>query len=375
MAALYWLIFSTALTLLPTASSLYTDHQSRRVAAIQLRAAEHSVLAETARERAFLAQENAYLDGAISPRNVLIPSNAFNASPAFTSLFASAAIVGVALLSKLGDELRKMNMHVEDIRDELGVQSAAMIQGWQNNGYGTFIYDTVRGEIDDHGGDATVGRHAFYLYNRTTTADVVFKNMVRNNPFPPSFGGFSSDLEAIFRLMWANRQTLRATLPRDEADAIVFHLIVPAKRTIAILDRMVIHASIGKLVIKGHMDEGCCYAWFNFVWLPSQVVLHDVRNLNTDKEDMERSESTYAQSISGAMICNIGGGVSAFLCPPAVPFFFAGFTVFSAGVLKAAAVDEIRRRMLPKPRVLGPPPEEIAGELQHRRIPIRRNSI
>ncbi|PVH67873.1 hypothetical protein DL98DRAFT_555004 [Cadophora sp. DSE1049] len=240
-------LFSAAVTLLPVASSLYTDHQSRRVAAAQLQATEQTVLAETARQRAFQAQENVYLDGALSPRSVLIPSNAFNSSANFTSLFTSTAIVGVALLAKLGDELRKMNLHVEEIRDELRVQSAAMIQGWQNEGYGAFIYDTLKGEIDDHGGDASVGRHAFYLYNRTTTADVIFKNKVRQKPFPPSFGGFSSDMEAIFRLMWANRQSLRATMPRDEADAIVFHLIIPAKSTIAILDRMAIHESIGKL--------------------------------------------------------------------------------------------------------------------------------
>jgi hypothetical protein len=53
----------------------------------------------------------------------------------------------------------------------------------------------------------------------------------------------------------------------------------PAKRAMAVIDRMAIHESIGRLVIKGHMDEGSCYAYFNFVQLPRQVTLHDVRNL------------------------------------------------------------------------------------------------
>ena len=30
-------------------------------------------------------------------------------------------------------------------------------------------------EIDDYGGETSVGRHAFYIYNPTTSAEVVFK--------------------------------------------------------------------------------------------------------------------------------------------------------------------------------------------------------
>jgi hypothetical protein len=91
----------------------------------------------------------------------------------------------------------------------------------------------------------------------------------------------SSDLEAIFRLMWANRKRLRATMPEEEADAVVFHLLVPAKRTMAILEPMLIDESIGKLIIKGHMDEGSCYAWFNFTHLPQSVELHDVFQMDS----------------------------------------------------------------------------------------------
>lgn len=84
-----------------------------------------------------------------------------------------------------------------------------MVQGWQTRGFGAFIYGFLETEIDDYGGDASVGRHAFYVYNPTTSADVVFKQMVRDRPLPASFGGLSSDIEAVFFLMWSNRQTLR----------------------------------------------------------------------------------------------------------------------------------------------------------------------
>ncbi len=66
-------------------------------------------------------------------------------------------------------------MHVKDIREELGNQTTAMIQGWQNDGFGDFIYKFLKTEIDDYGGEASVGHHAFYVYNPTTSVEVVFK--------------------------------------------------------------------------------------------------------------------------------------------------------------------------------------------------------
>ncbi len=84
-------------------------------------------------------------------------------------------------------------------------------------------------------------------------------------------------------------------MPKDKADAVLFHLLVPAKRTMAILDRMAIDESIGNLLIKGHKDDDSCYAWFNFVRLPRQVTLHDIRNLNTDLANTGEKEKPDSQ--------------------------------------------------------------------------------
>lgn len=48
-------------------------------------------------------------------------------------------------------------MHVKDIRDELGAQTTAMIQGWQHDGFGAYIYAFLSTEINDYGGEASVG--------------------------------------------------------------------------------------------------------------------------------------------------------------------------------------------------------------------------
>ncbi|KAI1091047.1 hypothetical protein F5B19DRAFT_288285 [Rostrohypoxylon terebratum] len=222
-----------------------------------------------------------------------------------------------------------------------------MVQGWQTTGFGDHIYNFLRTEIDDYGGGKG---HAFYIYNPTTSADVVFKQKVRDRPLPPCFAGMSSDIEAIFRLMWANRRTLRATMPKNEANAVVFHLLIPAKRTMAILDRMAIHKSIGKLIIKGHMDEGSCYAWLNFVRLPPEITLHDVRNLNTAPSDRERMQK---QSEMGYRIFTTFLAmtvVSSIICPPMAPVAFAGT------MASALATDSWQEYSSQSPlRVLGPP--------------------
>jgi hypothetical protein len=180
--------------LLPLASTLYTDHRPRRTAAEASQAAsEETSRAQEAIRRAAEAGENSFRDN-ITSRTFEIPSNAFNASPESTAFFAVSAIIGVTLAAKAGDQLKKIGRHLEDIRDELGEQTTAIVQGWQTRGFGAFIYGFLETEIDDYGGDASVGHHSFYIYNPTTSADVVFKQMVRDRPLPASFGGFSSDL-------------------------------------------------------------------------------------------------------------------------------------------------------------------------------------
>jgi hypothetical protein len=89
--------------------------------------------------------------------------------------------------------------------------------------------------IDEYGGNATVGQHMFYLYNPTTSANVVSKERVREKPLPASFGGMCSDIEVVF---------------------LVFHLLIPTKRNIGFTERMAIDDGVGRLIIKGLTNNG-----------------------------------------------------------------------------------------------------------------------
>ncbi|KAI2843040.1 hypothetical protein CBS147353_5231 [Aspergillus niger] len=200
-----------------------------------------------------------------SAQTFKILSNSFNAGPEFTAVFASCALI--------------IGLRLQDVPDELSYQTTARVQSWQTQGFGLFIYRFVDNEIENAGGETSVGRHAFYVYNRTTSANEVFERRARKSPFPSSFGGMASNLEAVFSLMWQNRRSLRQIDPVN-ADNVVFHLLVPAKRTFVIAERMAIDDGIGKLIIKGHTDEGAYYAWFNIVSVPRQVPVYVIVDIS-----------------------------------------------------------------------------------------------
>lgn len=355
-----WQIISIGLTGLQVASSLYTDSKTRQAAVAQeaaSQAASEASRAESARAR---AQEALYKrmaashDHTAQPRTFEIPSCAFNASPEFTAVFAASVHVGTVVAIQTGEQLKQIGLRLDEIREELGAQTTAKVQGWDSKGFGAFIYWFLENEISDHGGEASVGHHAFYIYNPTTSADVVFKQMIRERPLPASFGGFSSDLESVFHIMWENRRCLRQTMGRADADEVVFHLLIPAKRSFAVYERMAIDERVGRLIIKGHKEEGICYAWFNFVHVPPEVVLQDVGNLDTDHAEEESSERGFVQSGLAGLACGIGGAVLGTFFPPAVPYFTAGFLTSWASAMKYGPVDDVRRSMRTAPRRLGP---------------------
>ncbi|KAH0420820.1 hypothetical protein CcaCcLH18_13781 [Colletotrichum camelliae] len=348
----HWIAISTiAASLAQTASGLYTDYRTRKAAAASPGQPQGTQPAPT------VGKVN---QADILPRTVHIPSNGFNAGVEYTKVYAGTAIVGVALLAMTVDQLGKLGRHLSGIKDELEVQTAALVQGWHGKGFGSFIYDFAKTEIDECGGDASVGKHAFYIYNPTTSADIIFKQRVEEQPLPSSFGGISDDIEAIFRLMWANRQTLQATMTKEEADEVVFHLLVPAKRTWAVLDRLMIDESVGRLIIKGHMDEGNCYTTFNIVQLHPQVSLHHVDRINTDKMMKDKEETAGLVTTTGGLgvIGSWCGGIVASVCfPPAVPLLAGAHVVAWTGVMVGGFAQETYTPSEPL-RVLGPPHSE-----------------
>ncbi|KAI9036241.1 uncharacterized protein KD926_002150 [Aspergillus affinis] len=336
----FWTAIQVISIVLPMASSLITDEKTRRAAAAQEAASEATRVASerTARTQEALHEQintsHWPSTHTLAPRTFEIPQNGFNAGPEFTTVFAASIFVGAALAVRTGNELKGMGLRLGEIGDELGAQTTAKMQGWETKGFGAFIYWFLENEIHDHGGEASVGHHAFYVYNPTTSANVVFKKMVREKPLPASFGGFSSDIEGLFHLMWENRQSLYQKVGRVDAEKVQFHLLVPAKRAFIISDLMAIDDGIGRLIIKGHAEEGIPYTWFNFVCMPRQVVLQDVGNLAR-----EQTENEFSNDLAHS--CLSGDALAALMLPS------------WANQLRIAINTQLGKRYV-SPRILGP---------------------
>ncbi|KAE8379178.1 hypothetical protein BDV26DRAFT_291493 [Aspergillus bertholletiae] len=155
--------------------------------------------------------------------------------------------------------------------------------------------------------------------------------------------------------MWQNRQSLYEILPREEAENVQSHLPGPAKRSFAIAEQLAIDEGVGKLIIKGHTEEGAGYAWFNFVRIPRHVALQDIGNLNTDNAEEQSSTNGFMGSVLVGMGFGLGRMASTAVFPPAAPYFAAGFMASWTSAMKHGPVDHIRRELRSGPRILGPP--------------------
>lgn len=70
---------------------------------------------------------------------------------------------------KTGDELKDIGSRLGEIRDELGHQTTATVQGWENKGPGTFIYWFLENKINDHETKHQLGTmHSTYINRQLT---------------------------------------------------------------------------------------------------------------------------------------------------------------------------------------------------------------
>ena len=164
-----------------------------------------------------------------------------------------------------------------------------------------------------------------------------------------------SDIEGVFLLMWMNRQTLHEAMPREIADEIVFHLLIPTKRNIGFAERMAIDDGIGKLIIKGHKNNGRSQVWFNFVRKPAEVILEDVGNLDTDGKEFSKTfEKSWRFGTTG-MGFGFAGFASAIPCPPLAALCAVGYVGSLAMAAGGAASIMVSHLLKASPRLLGPP--------------------
>lgn len=295
----------------------------------------------------------------IKQREVRIVEGAFNSTPAFTNTFTNTAALALVLSVTQGvNELRKIGCRLEGIQGELEKLVMAKFQGWENDGFGSGIHRFVQMEMRGYNTHRD-NKHFFYLYHPGTDWYPRFEEKRHLQPLGPNFGGYSSDLEALFQMMRANRQTLSEN--SSDGKKAMFHLLIPAWNAMAIEQPFLIHEEILPLTIKSQTHDNENLVWLHLPEIPAQLTLEDVGRFWPDRYDDSKDVSTIFSCFCGAVACFAGIAATAAFPPlAAYEIYFASAYVASiAGGMgtgfKAMGMEMYYDMNAKTPLVLGRP--------------------
>ncbi|KAK2129318.1 hypothetical protein NOF04DRAFT_1181972, partial [Fusarium oxysporum II5] len=198
----------------------------------------------------------------IEQKEIRLVTNAFNSTPEFIAYFQAAATGAVPLiLLDVAQSIKRIGARLDGIKDELAISNIAKVQGWADDGFGTYVHRFVRNEMAPAEGRTKGESHFFYVWNPDSDWYPDFEGRQREDPLGPNFGGYHHDLATICVRMRADRQALIATT--EDNNNVVFHLIIPTYYPIVIDTPIVFAAELFPLTITGSRHRGTDLVWFN----------------------------------------------------------------------------------------------------------------
>jgi hypothetical protein len=198
----------------------------------------------------------------IEQKEIRLVPNAFNSNPEFIAYFQASAIGAVPLiLLDLAQSIRRIGASLGEIKSELAISNIARVQGWADDGFGTYVHRFVQNEMAPTEGRTRRGNHFFYVWNPDSDWYPDFERRQRQDPLGPNFGGYHHDLATICLRMRADRRTLIATT--DYSNNPVFHLIIPTYYPLVIDTPIAFAEELLPLIITGSRHRGTDLVWFN----------------------------------------------------------------------------------------------------------------
>lgn len=298
----------------------------------------------------------------IEQKEIRVSGNTFNLSAAFVTSFQYAAAGAVSLgLLEISRAIARVGSSLEDMKADFAVGVMKKLQGWGDDGFGSFIHSFLRNEMRAHN-TSMVGenteKHFFYLWHTDDTWYPRFEEKCRQQPLGPNFGGYSTDLSAICLWMARNRLVLRLENPNDE-DAI-FHLVIPAYEPIVMDHPVIFHRQLGPLVITGQRHRGTDLVWFNMPHVPNNLTLKHVGNLYKARSwtlvpGIRYGACGFVAGWFGMAAAATGlvslGPLAPFVAPVAISSWCVGF----ASGMAEAGIDLYEGLCLSETRILGDP--------------------
>ncbi|KLO88910.1 uncharacterized protein LW93_12326 [Fusarium fujikuroi] len=89
----------------------------------------------------------------IEQKEIRLVPNAFNSHPEFIACFQASAIAAVPLiLLDLTQSIRRIGASLDEIKSELAISNIARVQGWADDGFGTYVHRFVQNQKAPLGG-------------------------------------------------------------------------------------------------------------------------------------------------------------------------------------------------------------------------------
>lgn len=190
-----------------------------------------------------------------------------------------ASLTGI-MLSQATNELQQTRIHTKSIHEELTLRNRAMVQGWEKEGFGDFMYQTLIERMRPYKGPANQKWHRFFLYSPSQSSFVQLNKRIKESGVLVDFGGGYEHLGSALESMRIERRNMRWRKGRREADEVQYHLVVVLDRPVTSLEPVVLDEEMGKVFIWGHLDvdNKTPLGSFNFGKLPPKVGMNHVHN-------------------------------------------------------------------------------------------------
>ncbi|KAF5593190.1 hypothetical protein FPCIR_5396 [Fusarium pseudocircinatum] len=291
----------------------------------------------------------------IEQKEIRLVTNAFNSTPEFITYFQAAATVSVPLvLLDVAQSIKRIGASLDGIKDELAISNIAKVQGWADDGFGTYVHRFVQNEMAPVEGRPMGESHFFYVWNPDTDWYPDFERRQREHPLGPNFGGYHHDLATICVRMRADRQALLETT--GDIGSGTFHLIIPTYYPIVMDTPVVFATELFPLTITGSRHRGTDLVWFSLDEHPRfpSPQLKFIGELPLAGNNVP--DITFATFV-GCWLGAIASTAAAVAFPPCAlaseAFFVSCCATGIASTFVGAAADEYNRRGRKEVQVLG----------------------
>ncbi|KAJ2985850.1 hypothetical protein NUW58_g5314 [Xylaria curta] len=182
----------------------------------------------------------------------------------FNAIATTAGIGANIVLAYQGLKVLKLiDAHLKNIATNLDAQTALIA----HKDFPQYVYDMISERVAQTSLDPDYD-HWFFLWHPDNDWYPGFFHIVKRQPLPPEFCGYTNQIDTAFAFMLAARERIRKSDSHSEKNGRTtrptkLHLLIPAYQPILVVEALRIPEEIGDFVIEGRIHSNREFVWLN----------------------------------------------------------------------------------------------------------------